>query len=574
MPKKEKRRRCVPMQSNGNRVRIAILEGPRAEQYGETLARHGYAVRIFAPGSDYLRSLADFEPAIILLEALKRNPGQKIIQALRRHAGLRNIHILTIMTPTLAAANRESFRIDVASPPRSGSELCERVDSAVRGSRWLEKAPENSLTLTTLTDIYGEMNSTLEAAEILHVAAKKLGEMMDLVRCSFISVEREQGIGRVLACKDDPNIHDLQIRLRNYPEILMAMNKGEHVIITDVGHDPIMSEVLDLTEKLRDQSIMTLPLKLQGTTVGVLQIRKKGKPKGFSPSEITFCRLIANSAAIALKNAQLFRELELRNRELSRGKADLESLSAELREKNEKLLELQKLKEDFSAMVVHDTKNPLAIISGIFEVLKKRFREDSLEREIIDDGLEEAQKMLSLVNNLLDIARIESGEIELNLELVDAEALIRDSLEHFRILAAERQIQLRHRIARSLPPLVADRGKIIQVLANLLSNALDYAPRAGTVEVRADLLPGPASGGAPAIRISVSDSGPGIPEADIPHIFEKFRRGRSEGSRRGTGLGLTIVDYLVRAHKGKIEVTSKLGKGSKFMFTLPAAGVQ
>ena len=188
-----------------------------------------------------------------------------------------------------------------------------KARAALRRCESTKETAGNTPTLSTVIEIYRTLNSTLESGKILYFTAKSLAEIMDLVRCSFISLEPEKGIGRVMACKDDPNIHDLVIKLKNYPEITKVMNTGEPVIITDVGQDPIMSKVSELTEGIRDHSIMTLPLSVQGRTLGVLQIRKKGKPKGFNNNEIEFCRIVASSAAIAFKNAQLYKDLENRN---------------------------------------------------------------------------------------------------------------------------------------------------------------------------------------------------------------------------------------------------------------------
>jgi signal transduction histidine kinase len=332
-----------------------------------------------------------------------------------------------------------------------------------------------------------------------------------------------------------------------------------------------MSKILDLTEAFRDHSIMTLPLTSQSKTIGVLQIRKKGQSKGFTENEIKFCRLITNSAAIALKNAQLFQDLESRNQELSLKKAELESLSKELQSNNRKLIELQKLKEDFSAMIVHDIKSPLTIIRGVLETLGHRLAKTPDEKDIIQDAVGETKRIISLINNLLEIAKIESGEMRLRKEEVDMGEVIRSSLEPLNILAQERNIKLKHRIPAKLPPVVADREKIVQILSNLLANAIEHVPDNGTITVKAEGLPRSEPQGKETIRVSVEDSGPGIPKEELPQIFDRFKQGNQPGRKGGTGLGLAIVEFLVRAHEGSIAVESEVGKGSTFMVTLPAS---
>ena len=231
------------------------------------------------------------------------------------------------------------------------------------------------------------------------------------------------------------------------------------------------------------------------------------------------------------------------------------------------LRRLENIRKDFVANVSHELRTPISSIKGYAETLIEGALEDKDNAvDFLRIISSEAERLASLVNDLLDLSKIESGRIELELEPCDISLIVRKALSGQAKQAAEAGVRVSAEIPEALPRILADEKMITQVLCNLLDNAVKYNERGGNVTVSAhdkgDL-----------IEIGVSDTGSGIPAEDIPRIFERFYRVDKARSRElgGTGLGLSIVKHIVQAHGGDVTVSSVLGKGSTFSFTIPKA---
>ncbi|HXH90519.1 MAG TPA: HAMP domain-containing sensor histidine kinase [Thermoanaerobaculia bacterium] len=217
-------------------------------------------------------------------------------------------------------------------------------------------------------------------------------------------------------------------------------------------------------------------------------------------------------------------------------------------------------RDEVLAIVAHDLRNPLTIIKSSAALLQ--LTTDEVQRkELIEMISTSCGRMQSLVGDLLDVARIESGGFTVDRTDVDAADVIEEMRRMFEPAAAEKGIRFEADASGVLPPLYADRNRLIQILANLVSNALRVTDR-GSVRLTVD-------GDRDKARFSVTDTGPGIPAAELPHLFDRFWQVRSS-RRGGAGLGLAIVKGFVEAHQGTIEVTSEVGKGSQFRFVIPS----
>jgi signal transduction histidine kinase len=240
----------------------------------------------------------------------------------------------------------------------------------------------------------------------------------------------------------------------------------------------------------------------------------------------------------------------------------------ELANANEKLKEFDRLKSDFVANVSHELRTPLTAIKGSVDLVLRQVLGPLNERQT--HHLKRLQSntlhLTGLINDLLDLSRIEAGKIELSLARVSLGVLIQEVVENLRPLAVEKRITLE---ATPEPPTAvwADRDQLTQVLTNLVGNAIKFTPPHGTVTVSS------ASDDAELVRVSVADNGPGLAAGERERIFEKFYQSAQNGGLKpkGTGLGLAISKTLVELHGGKIWVESELNRGSTFHFTLPAA---
>lgn len=224
----------------------------------------------------------------------------------------------------------------------------------------------------------------------------------------------------------------------------------------------------------------------------------------------------------------------------------------------------EKEQQQFIADVSHELRTPLTVLRGSLEVVLEEERHADEYREAIGNALIEVRHLARLSQNLLFLVRGESGRITLSFANMDLARFLVESVRDVLPAAADRNLDLAAEVPESPVMAFADGDRLQQVLHNLLENAMRYTPEGGTLRVRLSARPGEA-------RIEVSDTGIGIPEADLPYVFERFFR--SDRARRaytgGSGLGLSIVRWIVEAHKGRVDVRSAVGKGTTLTVTLP-----
>ncbi len=244
------------------------------------------------------------------------------------------------------------------------------------------------------------------------------------------------------------------------------------------------------------------------------------------------------------------------------GPSEVRDLARSFNRMAEKVQHTQKMQRDFLANVSHELKTPLTSIQGFAQaILDGAAAQPAFAAKVI---YEEAGRMGRLVEDLLDLARIESGQAPFRREHVPLTELVRSVIDHLTLRAAEQHISL-EQVVNPLPNITGDNDRLAQVFTNLMDNAITHTPPGGQILVRA----APANGG---IEISVRDTGKGIPPEDLSRIFERFYqvdKSRARAGRQGTGLGLTISKEIVEAHGGTIRAESSEGKGTTFLVWLP-----
>jgi len=243
---------------------------------------------------------------------------------------------------------------------------------------------------------------------------------------------------------------------------------------------------------------------------------------------------------------------------------------SELQTEKQQLVELQHLRQETSDFIVHDLRNPLGIIHNAINLLEMVLPEDVLQtnQELLDVANLACGRMQRLVASLLDIARLEAGEVPLRLAVTNLNYLIEETISGgaLAVKTGTGQVTLHSVIPPGLPAVVVDAEKINRVLTNLIDNAIQYTPRGGQVTVAAEVQ-------ADQVVVSVADTGPGVPPEERERIFERFAqiaRDKQVRSRRGFGMGLAFCRLAVEAHGGRIWVEpGEEGVGSRFVFTLP-----
>lgn len=224
---------------------------------------------------------------------------------------------------------------------------------------------------------------------------------------------------------------------------------------------------------------------------------------------------------------------------------------------------LEKVRQDFIANISHELRTPIASCKAIVETLQngaindKNIAEDFLQRMHV-----ETDKLAQMVNELGELSRIESGELILKLEPVNIAEVAASVTDRLKAQADRAQLSINLDIPTNLPHVMGDRNRIEQLLVNLIHNAIKFTPKSGRITISSKVHDG-------SVLISISDTGIGIPEDDLPHIFERFYKVDKARSGGGTGLGLAIAKHIVQAHGGDIWAESEEGKGSTFIFSLP-----
>ncbi len=325
----------------------------------------------------------------------------------------------------------------------------------------------------------------------------------------------------------------------------MAVTR-EPVQIPDIGEESAYhSPLRDVLLRTGTRALLAIPLLHEDDLIGGLTVNKK-TPGEFSPQVIGLLKTFASQSALAIQNARLFREIADKSRQL-------EAASHH--------------KSEFLANMSHELRTPLNAILGFSEVLAERMFGEVNEKqaEYLQDILSSGRHLLSLINDILDLAKVEAGRQELELGRFHLPTALDNALTLVRGRATRHGITLTQTVDERLGDIVADERKVKQILVNLLSNAVKFTREGGRVGLS-------ATAAESVVTIAVSDTGVGIAPEDQAAIFEEFRQvGRDDTrTQEGTGLGLTLAKKLVELHGGRIWVQSHVGQGSTFSFTLPA----
>jgi signal transduction histidine kinase len=314
--------------------------------------------------------------------------------------------------------------------------------------------------------------------------------------------------------------------------------------VADAQTDPRLPDVQHATARARGyRSHVAVPLLRHDEALGAIAVTRHA-PGGFTDDEIALLQTFADQAVIAIENARLLSELQRRTQELEVASQH---------------------KSEFLANMSHELRTPLNAIIGFSEVLSDRMFGELNEKqdEYVKDINASGTHLLSLINDILDLSKIEAGRMELDLTDFHLPTALDNALTLVRERAGRRGIALHMNVDSRLGQIQADERKIRQVVLNLLSNAIKFTPEGGRIEV----LAAPKDG---LVEVSVSDTGVGIAPEDQETVFEEFRQvGTAAKKVEGTGLGLTLCRKFVELHGGRIWLESQVGQGATFTFTIP-----
>jgi signal transduction histidine kinase/DNA-binding response OmpR family regulator len=336
---------------------------------------------------------------------------------------------------------------------------------------------------------------------------------------------------------------------------------GTPMMVDDYLQEYRDSPFLEAVQEAGVRSYVAVPLKAHGMVIGVLFVTSR-TPSQFREEDRQLLSALADQAAIAIENAKLYEQVKQHAEELE---AKVEVRTEELQEVNRRLEAASRHKSEFLANMSHELRTPLNAIIGFTRLVMRRSKEILPEKqyENLDKILISADHLLALINDILDLSKIEAGRMEVQPVSFELEALVDVCLRTVEPMVKSERLHLVKAMGAGLPPLSTDQDKLKQILINLLGNGIKFT-EAGTITVTARRRDG-------RVEIAIADTGIGIPEDKLELIFEEFRQVDSSTTRKysGTGLGLSISRHLARLLGGDITVKSTLGVGSTFTLTIP-----
>jgi signal transduction histidine kinase len=402
--------------------------------------------------------------------------------------------------------------------------------------------------LTALGEVSRAVSSTLDVETVLDTIVSRASQLAGAAGCSIYEYDEaaERFELRATHNYDPAFVEALRAVPLRKGEGLMgrAAEMREPIQIPDITQPgAYQSSVRDTLIRFGYHALLAVPLLREDQIIGSLSFNRKAAGE-FPPEVVEVLKTFATQSALAIQNARLFREIA---------------------EKSAQLEAASRHKSEFLANMSHELRTPLNAIIGFSEVLVDRMFGELNEKqdEYLKDIYASGQHLLSLINDILDLSKIEAGRMELELADFDLPNAIENALILVRERANRRGIKLGSTIDERLGVLSGDERKVKQVLLNLLSNALKFTPEGGRIDVRARLDDGMA-------EVSVADTGIGIAPADQEAVFEEFRQvGAADKKAEGTGLGLALSRKFIELHGGGIWVKSEPGRGSTFTFALP-----
>jgi signal transduction histidine kinase len=375
------------------------------------------------------------------------------------------------------------------------------------------------------------------------IARLAVDHLADL--CIVDVLDEDGRVRRVAVAHADPEMHAFVEALRSYPvdpaaspQVATVLASGEPLVtneITDLALRGYADDDrhLDILRRLDLRSAIVAPLVARGRPLGVIGFAGDSRRR-YDSRHVALAQDLAGRAAIAVDNARLYREAQ---RAIA-------------------------LRDDVVRIVSHDLRNSLSIVLMSSDILLQATpRDPAMLRRRLEAIRTSAEEMNRLVHDLLDVARLEAGQLPVFREPTDVASLVDRAIAQCEPLAERKAVLIEYVAPTPLPQANADRDRIHQVLVNLLGNAIKFTPEGGRirVEARAD---------DDEIRLSITDTGPGIPGDQLPHVFDRFWQA-THARNAGVGLGLAIARGIVEAGGGRIWVESATGQGSTFHFTLP-----
>jgi signal transduction histidine kinase len=412
-------------------------------------------------------------------------------------------------------------------------------------TRELEQSLEE---VHALSEVSRTVSSSLDLGQVLHEIAEQAAKLCDADAGfiqEFLETEREFRISASWNARDE--------FVRYFQAAQITLGKGASGRSAVTGKPTQIPDVLiepdypfrEIMAREGYRAVLSVPMLRDARIIGTVVVVRK-TPGGFDERHVNLLTTFASQTTIALEHARLYRDVT---------------------DKGRMLEEANRHKSAFLANMSHELRTPMNAIIGFSEVLLDPAMEVSEEErwQFLTDILSSGKHLLNLINEVLDLSKIEAGRMELHVAPAALDEVLETVQSTLRPLAAKKAIEFQVERADGIAPFPMDAARIKQVLVNLVGNAIKFTPERGRVWVRATTENG-------TVQVEVGDTGPGIAPEDHERIFQEFLQAqttRGAGKPEGTGLGLTLARRFIELHGGRLWVESQVGMGSRFYFTLP-----
>jgi len=463
---------------------------------------------------------------------------------------------------TMVFDDTEKERTFTEAEIRRAQAIANQAALAIQRARLYQSVKEKMQEVTVLYEVGRTLTSTLHPDTVLNEMLHILRESFGYVHCAILLLDGSPTELFVKAssgyAKDTDKVDRLRIKVGHEGITGWVAATGRPLYVPDVEKDP---RYIPGMKGVRSE--IALPLKIGEKMLGVLNVEST-ELGAFRERDVRILSSLAAQAAVAIENARLYAEIQEKADELDAACRDLEVSRENILKANERLLEMDRLKSEFLATMSHELRTPLTAIIAYTELMRDSRVDERQRNEFLEIVDEQGNRLIQLIDDLLDLSKLERGKMQLNLERVDLNEIVLSAVQTIRPTAEKKGLDVATAFCPDLPPACMDAKRVRQVCWNLLCNAVKFTEKGGRITVSTE-------DSSEELVVRISDTGIGIKPEDTDRIFDRFAQVDSSATRAhgGAGLGLDLVRRFVTLHSGRVWVESEYGSGSTFIFTLP-----